>query len=271
MGADGGFVQYSSADTLECTSSLDELCRVRAFVRHVCLERLSPPLDEESTDQLELAVNELISNIMIHAHHNRPEQHIQIVVDIRLEQVVFHCSYWGDPFDPAAVTPPAFDGSRENGFGMYIITQCVDTVHYTHDAQGRNCCSLAKMRYPSSSASSREKEIMDTTIEHDGALTIVIIPSEHLDASNAKKFQRDMVPIFQKDAKVIFDVSQVRFVDSSGLGALLSCLRQLHAVGGDLKLHGLAKPVRALFELVRMHRIFDIYNTREEAVQAFQS
>ena len=112
---------------------------------------------------------------------------------------------------------------------------------------------------------------MDTTIEHDGALTIVIIPSEHLDASNAKKFQRDMVPIFQKDAKVIFDVSQVRFVDSSGLGALLSCLRQLHAVGGDLKLHGLAKPVRALFELVRMHRIFDIYNTREEAVQAFQS
>jgi anti-sigma B factor antagonist len=30
------------------------------------------------------------------------------------------------------------------------------------------------------------------------------------------------------------------------------------------------KPVRALFELVRMHRVFDIYNTREEALKAYQ-
>ena len=38
---------------------------------------------------------------------------------------------------------------------------------------------------------------------------------------------------------------------------------------GDLKLCGMSKQVRALFELVRMHRIFDIYGTREEAVHAF--
>ena len=41
--------------------------------------------------------------------------------------------------------------------------------------------------------------------------------------------------------------------------------------GGDLKLCNVTKPVRALFELIRMHRIFDIVNTREEAVQAFRN
>ena len=51
---------------------------------------------------------------------------------------------------------------------------------------------------------------------------------------------------------------------------MLSCLRQLNAAGGDLKLCGMSKAVRAVFELVRMHRIFDIYDTREQAVSAFQ-
>ena len=70
---------------------------------------------------------------------------------------------------------------------------------------------------------------------------------------------------------MVFDLSKLRFVDSSGLGAFLSCLRKLNAKGGDLKLCGMSKQVRAVFELVRMHRIFDIYGTREEAVRAFQA
>jgi anti-sigma B factor antagonist len=65
-------------------------------------------------------------------------------------------------------------------------------------------------------------------------------------------------------------MSELKFVDSSGLGAILSCLRQQNASGGELKLCGMLKPVRALFELVRMHRIFDMYNTREEAIMAFR-
>ena len=77
-------------------------------------------------------------------------------------------------------------------------------------------------------------------------------------------------PIFLKVSnKVIFDLSQLLFVDSSGLGAFLSALRTLNTQGGDLKLCGMTKQVRVLFELVRMHRIFEIFNTQEEALRAF--
>jgi anti-sigma B factor antagonist len=57
-------------------------------------------------------------------------------------------------------------------------------------------------------------------------------------------------------------------------GRFISCLRKLNAKGGDLKLCRMSKQVRAVFELVRMHRIFDIFDifgTREEAVRAFQT
>jgi anti-sigma B factor antagonist len=47
-------------------------------------------------------------------------------------------------------------------------------------------------------------------------------------------------------------------------------LKVVHASGGELKLCAMSKSLRALFELVRMHRVFDIYNSREEATRAFQ-
>ena len=76
--------------------------------------------------------------------------------------------------------------------------------------------------------------------------------------------------MLEAHAQIVFDLSRLAFVDSSGLGAFLSCLRHVHAKGGDLKLCSLLPPVRTLFELVRMHKIFDIFNNRDEALRAFQ-
>ena len=109
---------------------------------------------------------------------------------------------------------------------------------------------------------------MELTTEQVADITIVVLPGEQLDAGNAKEFKRDIASVLEPCRKVVFDLRELRFVDSSGLGAILSCLRQLNAKGGDLKLCEMTKPVRALFELVRMHKIFDIYVTKGEALQA---
>jgi len=110
---------------------------------------------------------------------------------------------------------------------------------------------------------------MEITVQDFDGVAVANIPVEELDASNAAEFKRDIAPILQLHPRLVLDLSKVRFVDSSGLGAMLSCLRQLSARNGDLKLCGMSTQVRALFELVRMHRIFDIYGTPEEAVRAF--
>lgn len=110
---------------------------------------------------------------------------------------------------------------------------------------------------------------MDTQIEKIGAVAVVNILTDQLDAANARDFKEQINPLIEVEKHVVFDMSKVRFVDSSGLGAILSYLRRLHQEGGDLRLSGLTKPVRMLFELVRMHRIFEIYNSVDEAVRAF--
>lgn len=102
----------------------------------------------------------------------------------------------------------------------------------------------------------------------EGKGVIVIVQSENLDASNVKAFKDRLLPVLEDHTNVLLDMSKLGFIDSSGLGALLSCLRTMNSKNGQLKLFSMAKPVQALFELVRMHRIFSIYNTREEALAA---
>lgn len=111
---------------------------------------------------------------------------------------------------------------------------------------------------------------MEIAVDKIDSITVATMPVDELDASNAGEFKRDIAPVLQANTRLVLDLSRLRFVDSSGLGAMLSCLRQLSAKRGDLKLCGMSKQVRGLFELVRMHRIFDIYGTKEEAVHAFE-
>jgi anti-sigma B factor antagonist len=111
---------------------------------------------------------------------------------------------------------------------------------------------------------------MELTTETVDDVTIVVLPGEQLDAGNAKEFKRDIAAVLEPCRKVVFDLRELRFVDSSGLGAILSCLRQLNGKGGELKLCEMTKPVRALFELVRMHKIFDIYVTKADALRALR-
>jgi len=99
------------------------------------------------------------------------------------------------------------------------------------------------------------------------AAAVVSFPVQNLDASNVKAFREAIKVITDSREILVLDMSALNFVDSSGLGALLSCLRAMNGKNGQLRLFGMTKPVKALFELVRMHRIFPIYNSREEALE----
>lgn len=129
---------------LALRSDFKELGRVREFVRSFCRDCPAAPLNEDGIDALVLAVNEAASNIMKHAYHGRSDQWIDVKAEVFPGQVSISLYHLGDPFDPAAVAPPALDGSQESGFGVYLITQSVDDVRYYRDERGRNCVALAK-------------------------------------------------------------------------------------------------------------------------------
>ncbi|WP_372369502.1 STAS domain-containing protein [Candidatus Uabimicrobium sp. HlEnr_7] len=107
------------------------------------------------------------------------------------------------------------------------------------------------------------------TTETNNDILLITLTVDVLDASNNNDFKDQTSEVVKQQPKVLIDMSALTFIDSSGLGAILSCLRNCNENKGKLKLFAISKTVRTLFELVRMHKVFDIYNTKEEALASF--
>ncbi len=110
---------------------------------------------------------------------------------------------------------------------------------------------------------------MKFTVENLDGITIISSLPKALDASNAMDFKADIGRILEESSRVIFDMSDLKFIDSAGCGALITSLRRVKGSGGILKLYDVQKQVRSVFELVRMHKVIDIFNTRQEALNSF--
>jgi anti-sigma B factor antagonist len=98
--------------------------------------------------------------------------------------------------------------------------------------------------------------------------SVVQVPDVELDASNSLAFRRAVTPLLQSGRHVVLDLSNVSFMDSSGIGALLYALRTAAANGRMLKLTGVTSPVRMIFSVVRMYSLFDVYDNPKVAVQS---
>jgi anti-sigma B factor antagonist len=69
----------------------------------------------------------------------------------------------------------------------------------------------------------------------------------------------------------VVDLGRVEFIDSSGLGALISALKLLRANGGELKLANASEPVQSVLEITKLLRVFETHPSAEEALSSFAS
>lgn len=107
---------------------------------------------------------------------------------------------------------------------------------------------------------------MPIGVTHDSdGTTVINFEVDHLDAGNANEIRRSIQNEIGKNTHLIIDMRQLQFVDSSGLGVLIATLRLIDKSNGTLRLCCMTEPVQALFDLMRMHRLFQIHNSVEEA------
>ncbi len=71
------------------------------------------------------------------------------------------------------------------------------------------------------------------------------------------------------ERKFLVDCSQTGYIDSSGLGVLVTLARRVRELGGELRIAGLNEDLRSLFELTKLDSLFHISPTAEEALAGF--
>ncbi len=71
------------------------------------------------------------------------------------------------------------------------------------------------------------------------------------------------------DLKFVIDFANTGYIDSSGLGVLVSLSKKIREQGGELRLSSLNDDLRTLFELTKLDTLFKITNDKEEALEGF--
>lgn len=126
--------------------SLENLKGVRDFIRKSLREHVR---SDVTLNEIILALDEMCSNLMIHAHHCNPDHHLELTIDVpKKDKVVFEIMDDGEMFDINRYHEPAIDNlvheKRKGGLGIRLVKSIMDEVQYVRK-DGRNVCRLTKI------------------------------------------------------------------------------------------------------------------------------
>lgn len=243
-------------------ADLTQLDALRAFIDDLC--SAAPGDNQRLSQQMQLAVNEAFCNAVKHG----TGESIVLKGELQAGGVMVELSDQGEPFDPAKAASLDLGGERDGGYGMYMMKEILDRISYSprRTRDGWNHLQMYKSYFV-------EEAQMEFKHAKQNDVLVVALEGNHLDAREAPGFKEQVTNLIQTESadNVVFDLSKLEFIDSSGLGSFLSILRHLNNRGGDLKLASMPDPIRTMFEIVRMHKLFEIFNSSDDAVRSFKA
>lgn len=107
---------------------------------------------------------------------------------------------------------------------------------------------------------------MSFEISDAEGVTLVRVDGE-LTVGNRERFKQVVLQrVSDGDRKFVMDFADSSYIDSTGLGSLVSLSRKIREAGGRLRLAGLNEDLQTLFELTKLDTVFEIADTRAAAM-----
>lgn len=111
---------------------------------------------------------------------------------------------------------------------------------------------------------------MTFTVRKDVKGVVVVEVDGQLIVGNRHEMKAKVLEALEAgDRKFLIDFSKTGYIDSSGLGVLVSLSKKIRDEGGDLRLAGLNEDLKTLFELTKLDTLFAIADSPAEALGAF--
>ncbi len=109
-------------------------------------------------------------------------------------------------------------------------------------------------------------------IENINAITVVSFEGiNRFNAIITEAVKEEMKALFSApNTRLVLDLSGIQFIDSSGFGVFLSIMKTANNNYGYFKISNITEEVMDLFKLLQLHNVFEIYNTREDALKSFE-
>jgi serine/threonine-protein kinase RsbW len=234
-------------------ANLDSLAKISVFITDATSRA---GLDDHAAWQVQLAVDEASTNIIQHGYSDDAPGDIELAWRVDGSDLIVTLRDRGRRFNPDDVPAPDISSPLEErqagGLGLYLMGRLMDSVEFEFDDVQGNLLKMTKR------------------IGATGAPAQIFDLAGRLDAvSTQAAIARVYAAISAGARHVLLDLSQVTFLSSSGLRALLLVRKELLAQNGELRLCALKPQVREVFTLTGFTQVFAIHPTREEALRAF--
>ena len=105
--------------------------------------------------------------------------------------------------------------------------------------------------------------------KHAGGVVVIEVDGQLIVGNRQELKQRVLDALEAGDRKFLIDFTRTGYIDSSGLGALVSISKKVREQGGELRLCGLNEDLRSLFELTKLDTLFTITDSAEQALAGF--
>jgi anti-sigma B factor antagonist len=113
---------------------------------------------------------------------------------------------------------------------------------------------------------------MDIAERKVGGVTIVDISGRMVASENPGRLKDKVTSlIFQGEKRIILNLGNVSYVDSSGLGEMVACHGSAVRGGGEVKLANAAKKIKDLLVMTKLLTVFDAHDSEDAAINAFSA
>ena len=221
-----------------------------------------------------LTVSEGFTNALIHG--NRYDKNKIIEIRIGMDDDVVTADIIdegdGDACEINSRKPPEL--LQEGGRGVNLMESIADQFNITRNgSSGGLQISMLFERcgYMDADENKRNLEAIMEFSRKDANSVAIISLTGRLDLGNGGKLKEKVKKILDEGkTSVHLNLKQVEFVNSSGLGALVSIMKEIRIYRGRLTLSDLEDYVQEIFDITQLSHIFEIFTTEEEALKSYQ-
>jgi anti-sigma B factor antagonist len=220
---------------------------------------------------------------VVHGNNSDARQTVQLRIiwqpDNLMVEIIDHGA--GPEFVPPESVWDTPDAERENGRGLDLMRRLSDGLILDETPGGGLTVCLrfninnprsesADTRRPHGAVQMRKGEVMELQVVTSEGVDVIHIAGR-LDLVGANALKDEIRRRLQeRPPQIVLNLKNVDFINSSGLGALVSVLKDVRLVGGRLILSDLAPYVQEIFTITQLANVFEIYLTEARALETFK-
>jgi anti-anti-sigma factor len=251
-------VSMTLASTLDSVETIEQVAEKFA---------LECGFDDDTACQIAMVTREAAVNAVLHGNKKDPNKRVGANLEITDDALVIQILDEGDGLDPAAIPDPLAPENilKPSGRGVFLMRAIMDEVEFRKLAPGTEITMVK--RKPEKGE--RRMSINAKTREVDGVTILDISGKITLGVASAELRGYVTDALAKGSKKILLNLADVSYVDSAGLGELVSAYTTVKNAGGTLKLLNITKKVSDLLVITKLVTVFDTFDSETAAIGSF--